>query len=214
MTDDVILERADGIAVVTLNRPNALNALSTSVMHALDGALDQLAADRTLRAVVVTQRDARKSVVSVPGRFSFADVRDARGERRVFGCHAVNPSIREIVIASPVTAKMDARVIAYIDHLGKFDGLVRSVLQRGFVMSVNTKRGRDREQRIVGRRLQSFTQGLVGVAARASATKRLSNSRARASWQARSRRTAPCSDAIGCPGGATSRPSYGPRWSI
>ena len=54
MTDDVILERADGIAVVTLNRPNALNALSTRVMHVLDGVLDQLAADRTLRAVVVT----------------------------------------------------------------------------------------------------------------------------------------------------------------
>jgi hypothetical protein len=45
--------------------------------------------------IVERQRDARKSVVSVPGRFSFADVRDARGERRVFGCHAVNPSIRE-----------------------------------------------------------------------------------------------------------------------
>jgi len=89
--------------------------------------------------IVERQRDARKSVVSVPGRFSFADVRDARGERRIFGCHAVNPSIREIVIASPVTAKMDARVIAYIDHLGKFDGLVTSVLQRGFVMSFNTK---------------------------------------------------------------------------
>ena len=89
--------------------------------------------------IVERQRDARKSVVSVPGRFSFADVRDARGERRVFGCHAVNPSIREIVIASPVTAKKDARVIAYIDHLGKFDGLVMSVLQRGFVMSVNAK---------------------------------------------------------------------------
>ena len=36
MTDDVILEGAGGIAVITLNRPNALNALSTSVMHALD----------------------------------------------------------------------------------------------------------------------------------------------------------------------------------
>jgi enoyl-CoA hydratase/carnithine racemase len=54
MTDDVILECADGIAVITLNRPSALNALSTSVMHALDGVLDQLAADRTLRAVIVT----------------------------------------------------------------------------------------------------------------------------------------------------------------
>jgi enoyl-CoA hydratase/carnithine racemase len=52
--DDVILERADGIAVVTLNRPNALNALSHGVMHALDGVLDALAADATLRAVIVT----------------------------------------------------------------------------------------------------------------------------------------------------------------
>ena len=33
------------MAVITLNRPNALNALSASVMHALDGVLDQLAAD-------------------------------------------------------------------------------------------------------------------------------------------------------------------------
>ena len=54
MTDEVILERADGIAVVTLNRPDSLNALSRSVMRALDRVLDQHAADRTLRAVVVT----------------------------------------------------------------------------------------------------------------------------------------------------------------
>ena len=54
MTDDVILECADGIAVITLNRPNALNALSTSVMRALDSVLNQLAADRMLRVVVVT----------------------------------------------------------------------------------------------------------------------------------------------------------------
>ena len=54
MTDDVILECADGIAVIALNRPNALNALSPSVMHALDGVLDQLAADRALRSVIVT----------------------------------------------------------------------------------------------------------------------------------------------------------------
>jgi len=54
--DDVILERADGIAIVTLNRPNALNALSQDLMQALDGVLDELAADATLRAVIVTAR--------------------------------------------------------------------------------------------------------------------------------------------------------------
>jgi hypothetical protein len=95
--------------------------------------------------IVERPREARRIVVTVPGRFSFADVRDARGERRVFGCHAVNPSIREIVIASPVTAKMDARVIAYIDHLGKLDGMVTCVLQRGFVMGVNVKQNERRK---------------------------------------------------------------------
>ena len=42
------------MAVITLNRPDALNALSKSVMHALEGVLDLIAADRTLRAVIVT----------------------------------------------------------------------------------------------------------------------------------------------------------------
>jgi hypothetical protein len=87
--------------------------------------------------IVDRPRDPRR-VVSVPGRFSFADVRNARGERRVYGCHAVNPTAHGIVIASPVSAKMDARVIAYIDHLGKIDGMVMNVLQNSEVRELRT----------------------------------------------------------------------------
>jgi enoyl-CoA hydratase/carnithine racemase len=54
MTDDVILNCADGVAVIALNRPMALNALSTGLMQALDGLLDQLAVDSARRAVVIT----------------------------------------------------------------------------------------------------------------------------------------------------------------
>ena len=54
MTDEVILERAGGTAIVILNRPQALNALSAKVMRALDGVLDRIAADASVRAVVVT----------------------------------------------------------------------------------------------------------------------------------------------------------------
>lgn len=90
------------------------------------------------------RQDVPKAV-SIPGRFSFADVRNARGERRIYGCHAVNPSIREIAIASPISAKLQARVIAYIDHLGKLEGLVTRVLQRGFVMGIYAK-GDDRRK--------------------------------------------------------------------
>jgi hypothetical protein len=89
--------------------------------------------------IIVERREDVPKVVSIPGRFSFADVRNARGERRVYGCHAVNPSIREIAIASPISARLCARVIAHIDHLGKLEGLVTRVLQRGFVMGVYAK---------------------------------------------------------------------------
>ena len=89
--------------------------------------------------VIVDRPPETRRVVSVPGRFSFADVRNARGERRIFGCHAVNPTPHGLVIASPISAKMDARVIAHIDHLGKVDGMVMNVLERGFVMSINAK---------------------------------------------------------------------------
>jgi enoyl-CoA hydratase/carnithine racemase len=54
MTGEVILQRADGTAIVVLNRPNALNALSASVMQALDGVLDRIVADASVRAVVIT----------------------------------------------------------------------------------------------------------------------------------------------------------------
>ncbi len=42
------------IAVLTLNRPETLNALSYELVEALHAELDALAADNTCRAVVLT----------------------------------------------------------------------------------------------------------------------------------------------------------------
>ncbi len=50
----VLVEFDDGVAVITLNRPEALNALSHELMHALDQALDQVLAADGVRAVVIT----------------------------------------------------------------------------------------------------------------------------------------------------------------
>jgi enoyl-CoA hydratase len=44
----------DMIAVVTLNRPEAMNALSRALRAALDGAMTELAADPGVRVVVMT----------------------------------------------------------------------------------------------------------------------------------------------------------------
>jgi len=44
VSDPVLLEAADGVARLTLNRPQALNALNRAMAAALEGALDRVAA--------------------------------------------------------------------------------------------------------------------------------------------------------------------------
>ena len=55
MTEVVRIERDDGgIAVLTLNRPKALNAISIELAEGLVGALEECGADPATRAVVLT----------------------------------------------------------------------------------------------------------------------------------------------------------------
>jgi len=75
-------------------------------------------------------------LANVPGRYSLANLRNAQGERRVFACRAVNISCRAIALAAPVKGKVGERVIAHIDRLGKLEGPIDRLLDRGFVMSI------------------------------------------------------------------------------
>jgi enoyl-CoA hydratase len=50
----VLVEREDLLAIVTINRPSVRNALNTSVFRQLDRALDRIADDREIRAVIIT----------------------------------------------------------------------------------------------------------------------------------------------------------------
>ncbi|OGO50745.1 MAG: hypothetical protein A2148_03360 [Chloroflexi bacterium RBG_16_68_14] len=55
MADDVLFEkRADGVALITLNRPDSLNAMGGQLMPMLARYLDQSLRDREVRAVVLT----------------------------------------------------------------------------------------------------------------------------------------------------------------
>ncbi|WP_432834680.1 enoyl-CoA hydratase-related protein [Dactylosporangium sp. CA-092794] len=52
---DVLVERTEtGVAIVTLNRPEALNSLTDSLKVALRDTLEQLGADDSVRAVLLT----------------------------------------------------------------------------------------------------------------------------------------------------------------
>ncbi|MCK8784030.1 enoyl-CoA hydratase [Roseomonas sp. NAR14] len=52
----LLREEADGIVTLTLNRPETRNSLSRAMLEALDGTLARLAADRSVRAVVLAAR--------------------------------------------------------------------------------------------------------------------------------------------------------------
>ncbi|MEO9968323.1 MAG: enoyl-CoA hydratase [Hyphomonadaceae bacterium] len=54
MTDLILVEKHDAVALVTLNRPDALNALSRALRAELVQVFDALATDETVRAVVLT----------------------------------------------------------------------------------------------------------------------------------------------------------------
>lgn len=54
MSDVLLLDRADGVATLTLNRPDSMNSLSVALKQALGTAVDEVTRDDSVRAVVLT----------------------------------------------------------------------------------------------------------------------------------------------------------------
>ena len=52
--EHLLVEISEAVAVITLNRPKVLNALNAALLGELDAALDALAANDVVRAVIVT----------------------------------------------------------------------------------------------------------------------------------------------------------------
>jgi enoyl-CoA hydratase len=54
---NIVVERRDAVGIITLNRPQALNALNTALIAELGAALDDLEADAAIGAIVLTGSD-------------------------------------------------------------------------------------------------------------------------------------------------------------
>jgi enoyl-CoA hydratase len=54
MSDAVLTEVADGVAVITINRPEARNAVNGAVAKGVAGALDELDARKDVTVLVLT----------------------------------------------------------------------------------------------------------------------------------------------------------------
>ena len=83
MDDTGVLQRTDasGVATLTLNRPQARNALSIALMAALQAEFDAIAADPSVRVVVVAARGPAfcaghdlREIRSNPGRGAYEEL--------------------------------------------------------------------------------------------------------------------------------------------
>jgi 2-(1,2-epoxy-1,2-dihydrophenyl)acetyl-CoA isomerase len=54
MAEVLLVDRADGVATLTMNRPDSMNSLSVELKEALLAALAAIGSDRSVRAVVLT----------------------------------------------------------------------------------------------------------------------------------------------------------------
>ena len=83
MSDLVLVERDEPIAVVRLNRPDALNALSDELMGALVGTLRELDADEAVRCIVVGGSERAFAAGADIGELSRATPVEMYYQRRV-----------------------------------------------------------------------------------------------------------------------------------
>jgi hypothetical protein len=76
--------------------------------------------------------------VSVLGRYMLAD-------RREFPCQVIEMSPGDAKIIAPVSGEVGERVIAYLDHVGRVEGVISRVIDGGFAIEINASmRKRDK----------------------------------------------------------------------
>jgi enoyl-CoA hydratase/carnithine racemase len=60
MAEDVLLkEVSDGVALLTLNRPEVMNSFNFALLHALDEEIDRLDRDAAVRVIIITGAGAK-----------------------------------------------------------------------------------------------------------------------------------------------------------
>jgi enoyl-CoA hydratase/carnithine racemase len=110
MSDTLLLEINDGIALVTLNRPDRLNALNFALIDRLMAALDAIETDDGVRAVILTGAGERAFSAG-------ADIHEFQGSVRRGRETAIRDFVRR---GQAMTARLEAfrkPVIAAVNGL-------------------------------------------------------------------------------------------------
>jgi len=92
----------------------------------------------SLRALSQDRRRFQRVKVNLLGRYMLAD-------RREFPCQVINMSPGGMALIAPVAGAPGERVIAYVDHVGRLEGVIARHFENGFAMTIAaTPRKRDK----------------------------------------------------------------------
>jgi hypothetical protein len=84
------------------------------------------------------RRRHQRVKVNLLGRYMLSD-------RQEYPCQVVNMSPGGMALIAPTIGKVGERVIAYVDHLGRLEGVIARTLVNGFAMTISaTPRKRDK----------------------------------------------------------------------
>ncbi|MCA6114747.1 crotonase/enoyl-CoA hydratase family protein [Bradyrhizobium sp. WSM 1738] len=110
MSEPILLETSEGIALITLNRPGKLNALNYALIDRLMAVLDAIETDAAVRAVILTGAGERAFSAG-------ADIHEFAGSVRLGRERAVQDFVRR---GQAMTARLEAfrkPVIAAVNGL-------------------------------------------------------------------------------------------------
>ncbi|MCD7059912.1 PilZ domain-containing protein [Pelagibacterium xiamenense] len=76
--------------------------------------------------------------VSVLGRYMLAD-------RREFPCQVIEMSPGDALVVAPISGSAGERIVIYLDHVGRIEGVIRDVVDGGFRLNlIASARKRDK----------------------------------------------------------------------
>src|SRR5260370_16277528 len=75
------------------------------------------------------RRRFQRVQVNLLGRYMLAD-------RREFPCQVINMSPGGMALIAPIAGQPGERVIAYVDHVGRLEGVIARHFENGFAMTI------------------------------------------------------------------------------